>query len=109
MAAFQTLRRHTDGAYAWDGVCFQLFSGSLSSRCLVPVGVDASYDDAWPVAEHLGETILNTTTPMSWWLPSDQYQEICSSVAVRSHPPLPVRTEAIRVGGLLTRPFRHAS
>jgi hypothetical protein len=53
--------------------------------------------------------ILNTTTPMSWWLPSDQYQEICSSVAVRSHPPLPVRTEAIRVGGLLTRPFRHAS
>jgi hypothetical protein len=31
---------------------------------------------------------------MSWWLPSDQYQEICSSVAVRSHPPLPVRDDS---------------
>jgi hypothetical protein len=61
----------------------QLFSGSVSKRCMVPIGLEETYDDAWPMAMHLGEPIENTTTPQSWWLLEDEYQEICSAVAVR--------------------------
>jgi hypothetical protein len=61
----------------------QLFSGSLAKRCMIPVGLEETYDDAWPMQAHLGEPIENSTTPASWWLPEDEYQEICSAVAVR--------------------------